>query len=244
MAPAASPSPSPSPSTSPGTLRVLTWNVRDLLGDPFSLTRVLRAARADVACLQEAPRGPGSRHRLIRVSRDAGMYFVAGGRASAGTAVLASARTRADDVRAVRLPVSGWHARARGAVCAVVSLPGTQRVSLMCVHLGLDAAERADHVGSLLAALPTGVPAVVAGDLNEGPGGPSWLALGARAVDPAQGSSPTFRAARPRHRIDAVLVDPSLEVVAYGFPHGVSEVDVVAASDHRPVLAQIVLPPR
>ena len=40
-----------------------------------------------------------------------------------------------------------------------------------------------------------------------------------------------------------MLVDPSLEVRSYGFPAGVDEADVVAASDHRPVLAEIVLPP-
>lgn len=232
---------SPSASMS---LTVLTWNVRDLLGDPFAVTRVLRAAGADVVCLQEAPRWPGSRRRLVGLSRQAGMYFAGGGRAGAGTALLVSRRTRTDDVHAVRLPVSGWRARPRGAVRALVSLPGTQAISVTCVHLGLDADERSAHVARVLASLPPGASAVVAGDLNEGPGGPSWLALSARAVDRGEGSAATFRSTRPRHRIDAVLVDPALEVSGYGFPPGVAEADVVAASDHRPVVAEIVLPPR
>ncbi len=226
------------------TLRVMTWNVRDLLGDPFAVSRVLRAARADVACLQEVSRWPGSRQRLLRLSREVGMYFVAGGRASAGTALLVSLRTRTDDAQAVRLPVSGWRTRPRGAVRTMVSLPGTQRVSVTCVHLGLDATERAAHVASVLRSLAPDAPAVVAGDLNEPPGGPSWRALAPRAADRGEGSGVTFSATRPRHRIDAVLVDPSLEVVSYGFPDGVSDADVLAASDHRPVMAEIVLPPR
>lgn len=231
--------------TPPGpALRVMTWNARDLLGDPFAVIRVLRAARADVVCLQEVSRWPGSRQRLIRLSRQAGMYFVAGGRASAGTAMLVSIRTRSDGAQAVRLPVSGWRTRPRGAVRAMVSLPGTQRISVTCVHLGLEPRERALHVASVLATLPPDVPAVVAGDLNEPPGGPSWSALAPRAVDRGEGSALTFSAARPRRRIDAVLVDPGLEVASYGLPPDVSDADVLAASDHRPVLAEIVLPPR
>jgi endonuclease/exonuclease/phosphatase family metal-dependent hydrolase len=110
------------------------------------------------------------------------------------------------------------------------------------VHLGLDADERAAHVQRVLGSLPPDVPAVVAGDLNEPPGGPSWQALAARATDRGEGSGVTFSTARPRRRIDAVLVDPALEVASYGFPAGFSEADVFAASDHRPVLAEIVLP--
>ncbi len=202
------------------TLRVLTWNVRDLLGDPFAVHRVLRAAAADVVCLQEVTRLPGSRQRLVALSRRSGVYFVAGGRSSAGTALLVSARTRAEDADAQRLPVGGWRTRPRGAVRATVVPPGTRSVSVTCLHLGLDPDERAAHVALLLAAVPTGVGAVVAGDLNEKPGGASWRALAARAADRAPDTGPTFPAAAPRHRIDAVLVDPALEVTAYGFPRG------------------------
>lgn len=224
------------------TLRVMTWNLKDLLGDPFAVGRVLRAAGADVLCLQEVSRLPGSRRRLVALSRRVGTYFVAGGRSSAGTAVLVSSRTRTAGAEAVRLPVGGWRTRPRGAVSTVVSLPGTASVSVTCLHLGLDADERASHVARLLASLPPGMPAVVAGDLNEAPGGPSWRALATHVTDPGSDSGATFPAARPRHRIDAVLVDPGLDVAGYGFPRGVTEEDVLAASDHRPVLAEIALP--
>lgn len=229
-------------------LRVLTWNVRDLLGDPFALTRVLRACDADVVCLQEGARWPGSRRRLSRVARRAGLRLVAGGRASAGTALLVGPRTVVRDAEAVRLPVRGWRTRPRGCVRARVWLLGGRPVQVTCLHLGLDSGERARHVGQLLDGLPPavegGVSVLLAGDLNERPDGPSWARLAARATDRGAGSPATFRADRPRHRIDAVLVDPALAVRSYGVPAGVDDADVVAASDHRPVLAEVVLPAR
>lgn len=226
-------------------LRVLTWNVRDMLGDPWAVVRVLRDARPDVVCVQEGPRLVATRYQLATTARRAGLSFVAGGRRGAGTAVLVGPRTVVHGRAADRLPVRGWRTRPRGCVRALVSLVGTAPVAVTCLHLGLDERERSRHVDLLLAAQPAagGPPVVLAGDLNERPDGASWTALSARAVDPAPGAPATFGSARPRHRIDAVLLDPSLDAASYGFPDGVDEADVVAASDHRPVLAAVVLPP-
>jgi endonuclease/exonuclease/phosphatase family metal-dependent hydrolase len=225
-------------------LRVMTWNVRDMLGDPWAVRRVLLGARPDVVCLQEGPRVVATRHQLGLVARRAGLTFVAGGRRGAGTAVLVGRRAVVHGAAAHRLPVRGWRTRPRGCVRALVSLPATAPLAVTCLHLGLDERERARHVELLLAAQPVagGPPVVLAGDLNERPDGASWRSLAARAADPAPGAPATFRSARPRLRIDAVLVDPALEVRSYGFPDGVTEADVVAASDHRPVLAEVVLP--
>ncbi len=224
--------------------RVLSWNVHDLLGNPVALTRVLRGAQPDVVCLQEGPRWPGSRQRLASLARSAGLFYLAGGRRSAGTAVLVSVRAQATGARAWPLPVVGWRTRPRGFVRALVGLPGSIAVSVTCLHLGLQEHERAAHVAELLCGLePTGPPVVLAGDLNELPDGPSWRTLATRARDPGAVAPATFRAAAPRARIDAVLVDPRVEVLSYGFPDGVDEADVVAASDHRPVLAVLALPP-
>lgn len=223
-------------------LRVLTWNVRDLLGDPLAVARVLRASRADVVCLQEAPRWPGSRWRVARLAREAGLLYVAGGRVSAGTALLCSLRAEVADVVEARLPVQGRRTRPRGAVFGTVRLPGHQSVALACVHLGLTAQERERHVRLIRSRLVASArPVLVAGDLNEAPGGPSWVALGDLVVDPAAGSTATFPARAPRRRIDAVLASPGLEVVSYGawVP---DEADVRSGSDHLPVLAEIALP--
>lgn len=230
-----------SPDVAP--LRVLTWNVGDLLGDPLAVHRVIRAARADVACLQEVYRFPLSRNRLAELARACGMYFTCGGRASAGTALFTSLRVEVRSSQARRLPVEGWGTRPRGYAEAVLRLAGTQELSVLCVHLGLSGHERADHVARLGALISRqAAPSVVAGDLNEGPSGASWAALLKQLSDPGQGGDPTYPAHHPRRRIDAVLVDPALEVVSYGWPQGVDEADVLAASDHRPVLAEIALP--
>ncbi len=227
----------------PDVLRVLTWNVKDLSGDVAAVERVITAAQPDVVCLQEAPRRLASRNRLVALAADCGLYFVDGGRASAGTAILTSLRTDVDSVRAQRLPVANWRTRPRGFVRALLSLPGTAPVSVTVLHLGLNEAERAQHVNRMLAGLTDDVPAILAGDLNEKPGQPSWRSLTDWAGDPDPHAPLTFPALKPRERIDVVLVDPRLEVLGYGDPEGLVTADVQAGSDHRPVLAQVRLLP-
>ena len=222
-------------------LRVLSWNVRDHLGDPLAVQRVLRDAAPDVACLQEVSRWPGSRGRLGSLARATGLYYTCGGRPSAGTAILTSGRTDVRSATATRLPVSGWRTRPRGTASAVVRLPRTETIRVASVHLGLDEVERASHVDAFARQLADGVPTVVAGDLNETPDGPSWRTLQQHLTDTCPDGDPTFPAARPRSRIDAVLADPRIEVRTAGWPDDVSEADVIAASDHRPVFAVVRL---
>ncbi len=225
-------------------LRIVSWNVRDLLGDPLAVHRVLRSLAPDVACLQEVPRRPGSRWRVAALARASGLLCVAGGRASGGTALLVSLRAEVGAVHAVRLPVARRTARTRGAVVAEVGLPGTCRLAVATVHLGLDAQERARHCDAVRAlAVGTGRPVVVCGDLNERPDGPAWRAWGDGVVDPRPDAPPTFPAHAPRARIDAVLVPPDVEVLSYDDGCAAPD-DVRAASDHVPVVAVLRLPPR
>ncbi len=225
-------------------LRVVSWNIRDLLGDPLAVHRVLRGLAPDVACLQEVSRRPGSRWRLGALARACGLLYVAGGRESGGTAVLVSLRAEVGAVHALRLPVAGRTARARGAVVVEVGLPGHGRVVVACVHLGLDAAERGRHIDAVRAVgAAAGRPLVVVGDLNERPDGAAWRSWGSDVLDPEPGAGPTFPAAAPRARIDAVLVDGGVEVLGYG-DGGASPTDVRAASDHVPVVAVLRPPAR
>src|SRR4051794_4279524 len=80
----------PEPSAASAPLRLLSWNVRDLLGDPLVVRRVIVSAGADVVVLQEAPRWPGSRWRLAGLARAAGLVYTAGGREAGGCALLTS----------------------------------------------------------------------------------------------------------------------------------------------------------
>lgn len=224
-------------------LRVMTWNVHGL-GRPWLTSRgatdaavgVLRAAEPDVVGIQERPRGPFGRRRLRVVAARTGLRVVVGGGAARTTALLARPDRSVTGARGLRLRWTPTRTR-RGASTARV-----EGVEVLVVHLGLDAAERAQHLRLLLGpgAGGSGSPLVVVGDLNELPGSPSWRALEAAGlVDAAAGAGPTFPAARPAQRIDAVLV---------GYGLGVTEARVLddpaarAASDHLPVLVDLVRP--
>ncbi len=224
-------------------LRVVSWNVRDLLGDPLAVRRVLAGLRADVVCLQEAPRRPGGGWRTARLARDAGLRHVGGGRTSGGTALLLGPRVGVVSLTAARLPVSGLLTRTRGLVVAelaVVSGPASgTALTVACLHLPLQPDLRVEHARLAAALLRRHrAPYVVCGDLNEPPG-PAWQPLLALADDPAPGAACTFPAGREDKRLDAVLVGTGLRVTGYG-DGGVDAADVVAATDHRPVVADLL----
>ena len=223
----------------------MSWNIHGLRGEPAAVARVIAAADADVVCLQEAPKFLLTRHQLVALATHTGRYFLTGGRESAGTALLCSLRVDVDFPHSRRVPTpAGWRVPRQGYSRATVGLPSTQRISVTSFHLSTPTDWRPPQVQRLLHGLVDEVPAVLAGDLNEHPGGPSWVTLSDWAVDPAPKAPKTYQARRPRHRIDAILVDPRLRVEYYGDPPGVSDEDVIASSDHRPVYAAIALPPR
>lgn len=253
--------------TGAGRLRVVGYNVRDLLDDRDALAHVVRCCRPDVLSLQEAPRRPLTTRRTARLARETSLRHVAGGRDSGGTAVLVSPRLQVLAGEAARLPVAGWFTRTRGYALAGLALPGGAGFTAVSVHLPLRPAERVDHSRRVLARLAVLArpPYVVSADLNELPDGPSWSVFGsvlhdaaapsdaAGATDgavPADGSVPTadatFPARAPAHRIDGVLVSPGVRVLALrpaGAADGLTRDDLVAASDHLPLIADLDLSP-
>jgi endonuclease/exonuclease/phosphatase family metal-dependent hydrolase len=128
----------------------------------------------------------------------------------------------------------------------VVAVPGGPAVTVVSVHLGLDPAERVRQARMVLDQLPAIGPApyVIAGDLNEPPGGPGWEVLGALVQDVAPTGEPTFPARAPRRRIDGVLASAGMVVHSarvVGAADGADPDDLVAASDHLPVVADLVV---
>ncbi|HST85820.1 MAG TPA: endonuclease/exonuclease/phosphatase family protein [Kineosporiaceae bacterium] len=221
------------------TVRLLSWNVWKLLGDPLAVHRVLRAAEPDLVCLQEAPALLWSTRQLSALARASGLHLVAGGRSAAGNAILRSSRMQVLDAEAFRFRPLNWRIQRRGAVLATVGLPGELPLRLAGVHLGLDPGERQAHAQELRDRLSISRrPVVVAGDLNELPGGPSWQTLASVAADPVVDAAATFTVARPRKRIDAVLTGPGVEIIEYG-QWQPDLTDAARASDHLPVLAVI-----
>ncbi len=240
----------PAAAADPRLVRVVTYNLRDLKDDVAAVARVLRALRADVACLQEVPRHPFAGHRIGALADECGMVWSGGGVRSGGTAVLTSLRVDQRSAHAARLPVRGRLSRSRGYAAAVVAVPGGPVVTVASLHLGLVADERLRHARMVLDQIQELGPApyVVAGDLNEAPGGPAWLALGAVVTDAlatgdgAGTEQPTYPARGPRRRIDAVLVSKGVAVQSVrvaGSDDGVLPGDLGRASDHLPVVADL-----
>jgi endonuclease/exonuclease/phosphatase family metal-dependent hydrolase len=248
-------------------LRLVSYNVHDLRDDRDAVAHVLRSMRSDVALLQEVPRRWFERPRVSRLARECGLRWSSGGRPSGGTAVFVSRRVDLVAATAFRLPVRGPFTRTRGAAFATVELGGA-RLTAVSVHLPLQPAQRVSHARIVRARLaahpPTGsgpTSLVVAGDLNEPPGGPAWAVLGAGLRDAAASDgrepAPTFTARRPERRIDAVLVGPGARVgsvrvpgAAVGTDRGaggdgpwpdVTLQDLWSASDHLPVVVDLLL---
>jgi endonuclease/exonuclease/phosphatase family metal-dependent hydrolase len=225
-------------------VRVVSYNLRDLLDDRAALTRVVHAVRPDVLCAQEVPRFWFARRRIQRLARELGLVPVCGGRGSGGTAVLVAPGVRVLAAQVLRLPVAHWWTRTRGAATAVVDA-GEGPVRVVSVHLPLQPHLRVDHARRVVARLAHDVqPTVLAGDLNEPAEGAAWAVLQALApVDVGAGrAEATFPARGPHRRIDAVLATPDLQVdgVQVGDQvAGVRRTDLEAATDHLPLVVDL-----
>ncbi|MGZ4654240.1 endonuclease/exonuclease/phosphatase family protein, partial [Oryzihumus sp.] len=230
-----------------GTLRVVSWNIRDLLDDRWAVCRVVRALSPDVLCLQETPRRLPGVWRNRRLARECGLRFAGGGRTSGGTGLMLGPRVGVRALGAARLPVQGPFTRTRGLVVAeLVARRDDYPVTLTvgCVHLPLEPWLRVRHAALAAAALTARpAPRVLCGDLNEGPGSPAWRLLEAAVgPDPAPDAGPTFPAGRADKRLDVVLVGAGLCVLAYG-DGGADPDEVERASDHVPVVADLAPAP-
>lgn len=220
-------------------LRVASYNLRDLLDDRAAAARVVRAIQPDVLCLQEVPRRLTTELTLPAFARACGLYWAGGRQGSGGTAILTALRVHTHRALTSRLRVR-FPDRTRGYAAQLVSLPGSRPLWVASVHLGLRADERDRHLAEVLAALPA--PAVVAGDLNEPRTGPAWARL-ARTYQKVSGDQPTYPAPRPTTVLDVVFATADLALApAGGAVHPLHE-DLVAASDHRPCWADLVVPP-
>lgn len=231
------------------TLRVASYNVRSMKDDAAALGRVITALRADVLCVQEAPRFLRWRQRRGRLAASGGMT-VAAGRRTGGVAVLTGP--------GVRLLHGEGHLlrwfpglERRGVAIAVVEA-GERPVAVGSVHLDLDARARLHHAGEALALLEEvagrfGALPVLAGDVNERSHEPAWRRLAGRLTDcyevSPRGDGLTFPARRPRERIDAVFAGEGFSVLSCGGGDA-DPADPPLATDHLPVVAELAIPRR
>jgi endonuclease/exonuclease/phosphatase family metal-dependent hydrolase len=227
-------------------VRILSYNVRSMRDDEDALARVIRACAPDLVFVQEAPRFFRWRKHAARLAAKSELVVLSGGATAAGPLLLCSLRATVERTEDVLLPLTPGRHR-RGLATAVVRFGGA-RVGLVSCHLSLDTVERHTQAGLLLdRAAALGTPyTIVAGDLNERPGGRAWNRLAKELRDGHEaapwGTGDTFPVTAPDRRIDAVLASPGVEFLACGVPTDLDRKDLETATDHLPVLAVVRLP--
>ena len=220
------------------SMRVASYNLKDLTLDRHAAARVIRAIDPDVLCLQEVPRRLLSTWRVSDFAAECGMFWSGRHRGSGGTTIFTSLRVQVSESRHYRLRVAALQ-RTRGYAVIRVGPAGHQPLVVASVHLSLDADERERHAGQILRTVAGGGPVLLAGDLNEGETGKAWrlFASPLRLVSP---TTPTYPASAPRKVLDVIFASPGLAVL----PHREVELevtDLVAASDHRPTWVDVDL---
>ncbi len=220
-------------------VRVVSYNIHGLRDDAAAVVRVLRDIDADVVCMQEAPKRLDWRGRCAALARRLDLLYTGGGGSAGGVAMFTSVRV---DVRSMwehRLRTTPGLTR-RGVVLAELAVNGVS-FGAASVHLGLDPAERARHLTEItgLANRLGTSRTVLGGDMNERPTARTWARLASQYVDVStDDDTPTFSTADPRRRIDGIFVRGDVDIVSYSV---VDTSDVRVASDHRPVVADLMI---
>lgn len=225
-----------------GTIRVATYNAHYGFDEgwrynPEEIARVLEASGADVAVLQEVPAGLAAAYGTdlaLWLGRRLGMraHFAPSINGLLGDAVLT--RLPAQGFAAALLPAVAGD---RKQVARLDVLAGGDTLHIFGTHLGLTPAEQEAQTAAALAWIGAG-RAVLAGDLNAGPGSHVARRLEAAgfrdAFDLAGApSAPTAPARAPRERIDWIWIRGYVAVGA--------RVLSAAPSDHRLVVATLRL---
>lgn len=222
-------------------VRAVTYNVRGFRNGLDRVANVAGHFQPDLLLLNES----GGRLELRRLARRLGMR--------AARDPWSPLRRRVKNAVLVRppwrVPRHALHrfsvARRfypRGALVAELRRPGA-RMWAIAIHLGLAPVERrrqAEELVEIVDALPG--PVLVGGDLNERPDGRAASVLGRRLADVwllgGDADGETYPAEDASARIDYLFVSDGLRVQRSVVPAGP---DARAASDHRPVVAELTL---
>ncbi|HZN18488.1 MAG TPA: endonuclease/exonuclease/phosphatase family protein [Micromonosporaceae bacterium] len=233
-------------------IRVVSYNIHSSRDDLHALASVVRDLAPDILVVQEGPRRFRWRGKCARLAQACHLVYAVGGLPALGNLVLTSLRVRVHDTWSLQFPLTpGRHMR--GAAFATCSV-GRAAFAVAGSHLSTDPAERPRQAALLKKAMAeVDLPLILAADLNESSGGDAWhtvadglvdTAVHDGAVSAAAGRSQaaeraTFSCAHPRERIDALFVDPRIKVVRYDV---VDTDQARRASDHFPIVADLVLP--
>ncbi|HYU57851.1 MAG TPA: endonuclease/exonuclease/phosphatase family protein [Actinomycetota bacterium] len=221
------------------TVRLCAYNVHGFRSGVDVVAEAIAEERPDLLFVNEV----GRAWRLRRFARRLGMEPVSGMRLfrKNPNAVLFRAPWRLLEKRIHHLR---RHTRLlpRGVVLARLGHAGA-RLWAGSVHLGLSDGERELHaveLTDLLAGLRP--PVVLGGDLNEDPGrrAATWIAgrLWDSFAHAGEGAGETFPCLDPSARIDYLFLSEGITPLKAWVGSGDR---VLAASDHRPVFADVEL---
>jgi len=240
-------------------LRVMTYNVHSCIGsdlrlNPERVLRIIEQWAPDIVALQELDIGQSRTRGLDQpefFAKSLGMelYFVparGNGGGHYGNAILSRWSSRL--LRSGVLPRLHEVCEPRAAMWVAVDSP-LGEIHVLNVHLGLQRRERGMQTEALLG--PSwltdprcGALAILCGDLNATPGSAVYASVSQRMNDAQNllgaAPRPTFPALWPLVRIDHVFLSPSLAAVNVAVP---GSLRARVASDHRPIVADVVLAP-
>lgn len=244
-----------------GQLRIMTYNVHHCVGMDGKLAveriaRVIARANPDVVVLQELDVGRSRTNSLDQAEMIAqylemDFHFhpslhIAEERY--GDAILTHLPQRL--VKAGPLPglESRFRLEPRGALWLAIDLHGTE-VQIINTHLGLHPGERLAQGKALVGNEWLGneeclEPVILCGDFNALPSSPVYRLL-CKQLNDAQVEMQRYRPQAsfpgrfPAGRIDHIFISPGLEVKNIEIPR--SEL-VLVASDHLPLVAEIIIP--
>jgi endonuclease/exonuclease/phosphatase family metal-dependent hydrolase len=240
-------------------LRVMTYNIRSGNGNLDSIAAVIRAQSPDIVALQEVDVHWADRSafadqvsalavKLGMEARFAPIYSLPGATSDAsrrefGVALLSRfpiVRFRNDSIARLSTQVqNATPALAPGLLDALLDVHG-QPVRVLNTHLDYrkDPAVRTQQVHEMLGFIgDMEVPTLVFGDLNAAPNASELQSREQRLHDAWSGRADpgfTYPAEAPKERIDYVLVSPQFSVQSVRVPD-------TQASDHRPVVAELML---
>ncbi len=230
------------------TIRVATYNIHSCVGtdrrfSPYRILDAIQEIDADILALQEVgwhQRGERYFNQFQFLSHAAGYQVVEGltrhhADAHYGNAILS--RLPIED--SGNIPLSLRFHSPRTAVHAVINC-GDHKLKVVNVHLGLTPWERARQVDRVLDSLNGSKksPAILMGDVNNFQ--PDALPF-QRLTDyfPKVASPRSFHARLPSARLDRIYLTDELDF----HDHTVWRTNITRrASDHLPVVGEIILP--
>jgi len=232
-------------------IRIMTYNIRHGLGmdrvlDLERTAAVINHYHPDLLILNEVDQGTARSGGIFDADS---LAKLTGLNATFGRSIDYDGGEYGNAILSAQLPDTAWiidlavDSLAEGRTALVVQLViEGKRVLAVGTHLGLQPAERTAQINRLLQAIPDSVRVLLAGDFNLEPSSPNYTRLTQRFVDSwsNQPEAPplTFPADKPERRIDYIFHSEGFECRS---THDPTEILVSTASDHRPVIADLVI---